>query len=117
VSCYVDWEDVMLLKYDSSGNLIWSKEISDGIGDGNNPPVCLIDDAENSYITCAFYNNGNKKVGFVKIDSSGSTIWTKYYDYNYIGYLNAGTSISMDSDIHWRIFKCTSDYNMQHFNC
>jgi hypothetical protein len=98
VSCIVDWGGWVLIKYDSSGNFIWSKEFSNGVGSVNEPTAFLLDENENSYMTGAILDSGIKKVGFVKYDSSGTLLWTKYYNYAYGGYMNAGTSIIMDSN-------------------
>jgi hypothetical protein len=96
VSCIIDGGWWVLIKYDSSGNFIWSKEFRNGIGSVNDPTAYLLDDDEYSYIAGTIWNSGYKKVGFVKYDSSGSLIWTKYYEYAYEGYLNSGASIVMD---------------------
>jgi len=97
VSCIVDWGGWVLIKYDSSGNFIWSKEFTNGVGSVNEPTSFLLDDNENCYMTGAILDSGYKKVGFVKYDSSGTLMWAKNYNYTYGGDMNAGTSIIMDS--------------------
>ncbi len=76
--------DFLLLKYDTNGNVIWSKLV-DGSGQGDDIPVDIILDGFGFiYITGVSLGNGSEMDYFtLKLHSTnGNTIWQKRYNYN-----------------------------------
>ncbi len=83
--------DVFIIKYNSSGNLIWAKQIG-GTG-GEEAPSIIADAKGNFYMTGSFFSStvsfgnitltntvsaGNSDEVFIaKFDSSGNAIWAK----------------------------------------
>jgi uncharacterized protein YjiK len=74
--------DIFLMKYDSSGNKIWTKQL--GTADNDAGMGIATDSSGNIYVTgCTLGGlDGNINVGeldifLVKYDSSGNKIWTK----------------------------------------
>ncbi|GAI21421.1 unnamed protein product, partial [marine sediment metagenome] len=85
--------DVVLLKYNSSGNLQWSK-IWGGPNNDTGDGIAL-DNLGNIYITGATsYETNLDDVFLLKYDSSGNLLWNKTWGgYNYF----AGGGIALDS--------------------
>lgn len=73
----------ILMKYDSSGNLLWRK-VYESSFDGSYTKKCLVDAANNIYVL----GMGSSSSGYVtkvkKFAPNGSTLWT-YYDNAGIG--------------------------------
>ncbi|MEP7319020.1 MAG: T9SS type A sorting domain-containing protein [Panacibacter sp.] len=73
----------ILMKYDSSGNLLWRK-VYESSFDGSYTKKCLVDAANNIYVL----GMGSGPLGYVtkvkKFAPNGSTLWT-YYDNAGIG--------------------------------
>jgi hypothetical protein len=66
-----------IIKLSPDGNLIWTKQINDMIGESNNKPTkrLQVDDSGNVYFT------GTKEFNFytIKLNPAGDTLWTKSY--------------------------------------
>ncbi|MGQ4876720.1 MAG: SBBP repeat-containing protein [Promethearchaeia archaeon] len=75
-------DDIFLLKYDSSGNLIWIK-IWGGIGFDRGYDVA-VDSLGNIYITGMYerFTSSNKEMVLLKYDSSGNLVWNKTWGGN-----------------------------------
>ncbi|MBA7562126.1 hypothetical protein ES708_03775 [subsurface metagenome] len=92
-------EDILMIKYDSAGNVIWGRSV--GSANGYDFGYGLtVDTAKNIYITGFYYasdivfasdtlfNQGNYDMFVIKYDQSGNEVWGKNaggidYDYGY----------------------------------
>lgn len=87
-----------LVKYDSSGNLLWQKAFIDTL-DGNSYKTgdsIAIDSNDNIYASTS-EDDGTERLVFYKIDSSGNLIWKSAFD-NSINISDMGTTdIVVDS--------------------
>jgi hypothetical protein len=88
--------DVYVIKTDSLGDTLWTKTFGDsGLDVGNS----VIQTADGDYLITGSYDNYYSKglydVYLIKLDSSGSTLWTRTY--GYYGH-ESGTSIIQNSD-------------------
>ncbi len=99
------YSDIFVVKYDSSGNVVWAKSAS---GTSLDEGYSITVDANgNSYVTGYFYSptitfdtatltsSGGGDIFIVKYDASGNVVWVKsaggtYYDY--------GQSIAVDAN-------------------
>lgn len=99
---------IFIVKYDSSGNLIWAKKpMKSGSGYANK---IAVDGAENSYIignfssTAIFFgndtlinnggSNGTSDLFIIKCDTSGTVLWSKSAEGLYSDFI---TGIAVDS--------------------
>lgn len=83
-----------LIKYDSSGTIIWSKLSKGKI------KSCNIDYASNIAVSADLYtdaNSGWKDYKVIKYDSNGNTLWEKNYD-NFTYANDYATSSTIDAD-------------------
>ena len=75
------WYDAYLVKFDSSGNLLWSQQI--GTSSYDNSYSVAVDGSDNVFITgrttgdLAGTNAGNWDAFLVKFDGSSSRLWTQ----------------------------------------
>jgi hypothetical protein len=68
----------LLLKYDSKGNLIWSKKLQNGEYGYAKSVFLALDDHDNPYLAGVLNGPGKKKSLFVtKYNKSGDTLWLK----------------------------------------
>ncbi|MGB3478397.1 MAG: S8 family serine peptidase, partial [bacterium] len=69
------WDGVSLLKVDSSGNMLWRKSYSIGLG------YSMKQTSDNGYIIAGqiYLGPGNYDFLLAKTDSLGDTLWTKIY--------------------------------------
>ena len=98
--------DIMLLKLDANGNLLWNKTYG---GPGTDYVNCIIQTYDGGYLTCGptnSYGNGGFDIMLLKTDASGNMQWnktlgTKQDEYSYGvtqtkdgGYIAVGTNSS-----------------------
>jgi len=72
-------KDVLILKIDSNGNILWQKEIG-GSGVDVGMSVCVADD--NSYVICGYtesFGSGEDDVYLIKISKNGDILWSKTF--------------------------------------
>ncbi|HYV93405.1 MAG TPA: T9SS type A sorting domain-containing protein [Chitinophagales bacterium] len=69
---------VALVKYDSSGNFLWDKQVISFPSD----PYGLVLDSDNAPVICGFLESGNSFLTYfvTKYSASGQEVWTKYID-------------------------------------
>ena len=60
-----------ICKYNSSGNFVWSKQVSGQNGDAGR--ACTADNSANVYVTGS-YNTGNENIFLAKFNSSGTQV-------------------------------------------
>jgi len=77
-----NWPGVFLFKFNSSGNLIWTKQIVlDREGFNNYPVSQIIQTADEGYVLIGNKHNSgelnNEDNFIIKLDSSGDLIWAK----------------------------------------
>jgi hypothetical protein len=76
-------EDIVLTKFDTSGNTLWSRQFDSGAGDISKGVSA--DGLGNAYVTghswgsCGSLNNGATDACLLKYDSAGSLMWTKQF--------------------------------------
>ncbi|MDP8255664.1 MAG: SBBP repeat-containing protein [Candidatus Alcyoniella australis] len=84
--CYAEINDnknVLLLKYEVGGNLIWSVSYDEN-GFRDKPEGIDIDDEENVYMvgtSCLGSDNSTCDMLTIKYDSDGNIVWKARYDY------------------------------------
>ncbi len=109
--------DIWLIKLDTSGNIIWQKNLGGSNAEYSYKIITTID---GNYVFSAYsksndgdlsVNNGNLDYWIVKIDPTGNIIWQKTYggssidkeadviETTYGGYVVAGYSSSSDGDV------------------
>lgn len=79
--------NLAFIKYNSSGTLQWSKKASHSKITGHTNAMDVDDDG-NIYIIGRAYNDNSTKNVFVllKIDSSGSEVWARWFEHGYYNY-------------------------------
>jgi hypothetical protein len=102
--------DVLLLKTDTSGNLMWAKTIGYGSAETG---YSVEQTSDGGYIIAGNYDDVgviNKDIYLIKTDPNGNLSWSKTFDGGYIdegrsvkqtadgGYIIAGSSFSQDSN-------------------
>jgi hypothetical protein len=70
-------DDIVTIKYDSAGNMLWSRRYDSGWND--RATAFAVDSAGNSYITGMTYAGGAPAIVTLKYDSSGTQQWYKTY--------------------------------------
>ena len=71
--------EIVLLKSDSSGTLLWSKKFE---GAGNDIPYTVKETLDSGYVICGYtesFGHGNRDLLVIKVNSIGDTVWTKVY--------------------------------------
>lgn len=88
--------DFVTMKYDSDGNILWSRSF-DGIGHGYDYPNALvIDGSGNAIITGESRGSGEYSDYLtIKYDSDGNLCWSARYDA--VGYLDYARDVTVDS--------------------
>ena len=72
-------EDILVFKVNSSGEMIWSKKIG---GTGNEEAYGLLKTTDGNFIVAGFstsFGSGDEDAYIVKLNSSGSQIWSRNY--------------------------------------
>ncbi|MHA1271723.1 MAG: SBBP repeat-containing protein [Candidatus Helarchaeota archaeon] len=81
--------DIILIKYDSLGNLIWNRTISSNGSNADYGKEIVIDNDNNIYIVGRIYNGAtNIDLILVKYDSNGILIWNKTWGKSNLEYGN-----------------------------
>lgn len=93
-----DRKDYLLVKYDATGTLVWSKT-KDGVGSKDDEILAMtIDGSGNVYVTG--YSKGsttNDDIVTVKYDASGNEVWVATYDNTTSNDDDQGNSIALDA--------------------
>ena len=76
---YSDYQDILVVKADSAGNLEWQTII--GTEDQFDVGICALEATDGYYIGGGLYSETNDRQlrGLVKLDLAGKTIWEKTY--------------------------------------
>ena len=85
--------DALLLKYDTSGNLLWHKYLDFG-GTKESINSLTVDDDGNIVVTGNTNNGNNGDMVIAKLDLNGNVIWEKTYD---SGSTDQGRDVIYDS--------------------
>jgi hypothetical protein len=94
--------DIVTMKYDSQGNLVWNRLYS-GTGDGNENGYAIVVDpvTKNVYVTGTSLGAGpaatSRDMITISYDSAGTERWVQRYTGPVIG-LNRGTSLALDAE-------------------
>jgi hypothetical protein len=89
--------DAFLLKYDGSGNLLWSRQF--GTSTVDNPDSVAVDASGNAYIAGEEYgslsgpNAGSSDAFLTKFDGSGNLLWNKQFG---TSALDRGLAVAVD---------------------
>lgn len=88
--------DYYIAKYSSSGQLMWQK-LYNGTGNGDDIPAAItIDNFGNIYVTGgSLGQNSFFDFATIKLNNSGTIIWTKRYDFN--NKYDAATDITINN--------------------
>ncbi|HMQ69879.1 MAG TPA: hypothetical protein PKA90_10805 [Ignavibacteria bacterium] len=76
--------DYITLKYDNSGNLMWSRIYDGGVGSDDAPRDMTVDDSGNGYVTgYSFEGTTNGGVNWltIKYSKDGELIWKRSLDW------------------------------------
>ncbi|MFH2144225.1 MAG: S8 family serine peptidase, partial [Bacteroidota bacterium] len=74
--------DFAILKYDTTGNLIWSTNYNGGNYKIDIPSSIAVDNSGNIYVTGASAGYlTNEDYLTIKLDNNGNVVWNKSYDY------------------------------------
>lgn len=74
-----DSADIFIVKIDSSGNILWSKNYR---AIGKDSATCIIQLADSNYLICGIsssFGAGNEDAFLLKIDTAGNEIWSLTY--------------------------------------
>ena len=90
-------DDMFLVKYDSNGVKLWTKQPGWAYNDVGND--VSVDSSGNVYVTgkkdTTGINDGKDDMFLSKYDSNGGNLWTKQIDGTYV---DSGTGVSVDSN-------------------
>jgi WD40 repeat protein len=92
------WGDVVTVKYDPSGRLLWSRSYNGPANDYDSPEAIAVDGAGNVYVTGTSVRvAGSSDYDFVtvKYDAAGTRLWVARYDSPDHGY-DAASAIAVD---------------------
>lgn len=77
-------QDLLLIKYDESGNLKWGRKYTCGDSSAIYPAGIVLDNAENVIVSSTCRKTINNKIIFcfltIKYDKSGDTLWARNYN-------------------------------------
>lgn len=95
-------KDIIILKYDALGNLIW-ESIYQGDNDNDNPTDLEIDQFDNIYIVGDTEEgpNSNRDYTTFKYNTAGTLLWASFYNgtLNSVDYAN-GVAVSSTGDVY-----------------
>lgn len=72
-----DRGSIFLLKYNTTGNLLWSKTIDPFSSNYYEIHSIQTDLNDSIYISCTMYTSTNDKTSLIKLDTSGNILWTQ----------------------------------------
>ncbi|MBS1494555.1 MAG: T9SS type A sorting domain-containing protein [Bacteroidetes bacterium] len=78
----IESEDIITLKYNSAGNLLWSKIYNDSTN-GTDEGFSICTDSQNNVYVGGMADHGNRRVGYItlKYDALGNLLWKGTYNY------------------------------------
>jgi hypothetical protein len=86
-------DDYLLMKYNNSGSLVWSRLFSGSDGNNDKINALVVDGSSNCYVTGKVKSVSTAEDFMtIKYNSIGDTLWTKKYTTNGLG-LDEGTDI------------------------
>jgi hypothetical protein len=71
------WDDIYVVKLDSSGNVLWAKTIG---GSNYDVAYSIIQSSDGGYVVAGYtesFGAGGRDFYVVKLDSAGNVVWTK----------------------------------------
>jgi hypothetical protein len=73
--------DVWIIKYDSSGNILWTQSFGRK-GEENGSCAVVVDSHDNIIVTGLGHQSNESFADYltIKLDSAGDVLWTKWYD-------------------------------------
>ena len=71
--------DYLTIKYNGSGNLVWSRVYNGLDNDYDSAAAIVVDNSGNSYVTGYSMQNSMEDYLTIKYNPSGDTIWTRRY--------------------------------------
>ena len=74
-----DSGDIWIIKTDSNGDTLWTKQFDSG---GRDEAVSILQTANNNFIIAAnkrYFASTNQDIWLIRTDQNGDTIWTKTY--------------------------------------
>lgn len=96
------YNGILVLKFDTTGNLIW-ESVYQGINDHNNATDVVLDNADNIYISgdSEEGTSGNRDYIALKYNSAGSLQWDAFYNgsLNSVDYGN-GITVSNSGEVY-----------------
>ncbi len=98
--------DVVLLKYDSNGNILWQRTWGGSGSEGAD--ALIIDSLDNIYVAgmTRSFGTGEPDVALLKYDSNGNLLWQRVWDKGDIDY---ATSLAVDDD--GNLYVCGNTYS------
>jgi len=85
--------NILLLKYDGDGNLLWSRTFDRSLGGGAND--LAVDAAGAIYVAARVYGTQDNDFSTVKFDPQGELLWQRTYDG---GAAEEGVGIALDGE-------------------
>jgi hypothetical protein len=80
ISLGTDNWDILIMKLDAEGNLMWQKTYG---GSSFDDPACVQETSDGGYVvaasTSSFSDDGNMDAWILKLDSEGNIVWQKTY--------------------------------------
>jgi hypothetical protein len=101
--------DVLLLRADSAGNVVWTRRIGDN-GSVPQQAYSVQLTRDDGYIVAGMTGLYNKDVYLIRTDSNGEPVWIRTYDANYYDY---GNSVDTTSDGGYIVAGWTAPYGGQ----
>ena len=91
-------DDILTIKYDSAGTLLWEKAYDSGWDD--RASAFAVDSAGNSYIAGMTYAGGSPSIIALKYDSSGNQQWIGNYSGSIGGALASAIAIDSGGNVY-----------------
>jgi hypothetical protein len=98
--------EMLVLKYDSSGNLLWSTVLTN-MNNGSNIPVDMaLDEIGNIYITGRSDSTGGSRCITVRINADGTVAWTHTFNAPFTNFPAMGNGIASGDGYLFVTGKC-----------
>lgn len=109
-------EDIITLKYDANGNLLWNKVYNDSVN-GTDQGYSICTDAQNNVYIGGAGDNGGGHLGFLvlKYDLNGNLLWKDSYHYYHLSedfIYKIAVNNAQDIFVSGISFSNTSDYDV-----